>query len=133
MQMKTAHLVSVLIVVAILLAALPSPSAIRQDRDPPTTRTTKILTTTTSFVPTTVTTTKIVTTTRHTFLVPTTIQSFVYAQTIDSSLNTAPVGGQIAPYDLMHHTWLLSLAACLLALLLAFGLAYLFRNRRSKP
>jgi hypothetical protein len=69
MQMKTAHLVSILLLVAILLAALPSPSAIREPRDP------KILTTTTSSVLTTVTATKIVTTVRHTSSVTSKVQS----------------------------------------------------------
>jgi hypothetical protein len=118
MRMKITHLVSVLIVAAILLAALPSPSATSPSVTccyPVRTRTTtKILTTTTSSVPTIMTTTKSVTTTRHTFFVPTTIQSILAAQTIDSSLDPAPVGGQIASYD---PTWLLSLVGCLLAFL----------------
>jgi hypothetical protein len=58
MQMKAAHLVSVLIVAAILLSALPLPSAIREPRDPAATRTT----TATSSVHTIVTTAKIATT-----------------------------------------------------------------------
>jgi hypothetical protein len=77
MRMKAAHLVSVLIVVAVLLAALPSPSAVREPRDPATTRTTEILATTTSSVHTIVTTTNIATTTRHSSSVPTRIQSSV--------------------------------------------------------
>lgn len=67
--MKTAHLVSIVMVVAILLAALPSPSAIREPREP------KILTTTTSSLPTTMTTTKIVATARHTSSVTSKVQS----------------------------------------------------------
>ena len=59
--MKTTHLVSVLIVAAILLSALPLPSAIREPRDPAATRTT----TATSSVHTIVTTAKIATTTYH--------------------------------------------------------------------
>jgi len=73
MQMKAAHLVSVLIVAAILLSALPLPSAIREPRDPAATRTT----TATSSVHTTVTTAKIATTNRHSSSVPTTTQPSV--------------------------------------------------------
>ena len=83
MQMKTAHLVSIFMVVAILLAALPSPSAIREPRDP------KILTTTTSSLPTAVTTTKIVATARHT--------SSVTSSKVQSSYRTLTFAGADDP------------------------------------
>ena len=78
--MKAARLVSVLIVVAVLLAALPSPFAVPVDRephDPVITTTTSTLTTTTSSLHTIVTTTKTATTTRRASSVPATIQSSV--------------------------------------------------------
>jgi len=72
--MKNAHLVSVLMVAAILLSALPSPSAVR-DHDPTTRSTTKTFTTNTSSARTIVTTTGIATTTRQSSSVPTTIET----------------------------------------------------------